>query len=37
MSCLLQVSDPHFGTEQPEVLQALERLAHALAPQAVLL
>jgi 3',5'-cyclic AMP phosphodiesterase CpdA len=37
MSCLLQISDPHFGTEQPEVLQALERLAHALAPGVVVL
>lgn len=37
MSCLLQISDPHFGTEQPEVLQALERLAHALAPELVVL
>ncbi len=37
MSCLLQVSDPHFGTEQPAVVEALERLARALAPDAVLL
>jgi 3',5'-cyclic AMP phosphodiesterase CpdA len=37
MSCLLQISDPHFGTEQPEVMAALERLAHALAPQVVVL
>ena len=37
MSCLLQISDPHFGTEQPEVLQALERFATALAPQVVVL
>jgi len=37
MSCLLQISDPHFGTEQPEVLQALERFAHALSPQLVVL
>ncbi len=37
MSCLLQISDPHFGTEQPAVVDALERLAHALAPDAVLL
>lgn len=37
MSCLLQVSDPHFGTEQPPVVDALERLARVLAPDAVLL
>ncbi len=36
MSCLLQVSDPHFGTEQAPVVAALERLAHALAPDAVI-
>ena len=32
-SCLLQISDTHFGTEQPEVMEALERrgnLAEAL-------
>lgn len=37
MSCLLQISDPHFGTERPEVLAALERFARALAPQVVVL
>jgi predicted MPP superfamily phosphohydrolase len=37
MSCLLQISDPHFGTERPEVLQALERFAEALAPQVVVM
>lgn len=37
MSCLLQISDPHFGTEQPEVLAALERFAHELAPRVVVL
>ena len=36
-SCLLQISDPHFGTEQPEVVEALERLAHSLSPQVVVL
>ncbi|RQO38860.1 DNA repair exonuclease [Variovorax sp. KBW07] len=36
-SCLLQISDPHFGTERPEVLQALERFAHALSPRVVVL
>lgn len=25
---LLQISDPHFGTEQPAVVEALLRLAH---------
>ncbi|MCR6480828.1 metallophosphoesterase [Variovorax sp. ZS18.2.2] len=35
--CLLQISDPHFGTEQPEVLRALERFAEALAPQVVVM
>ena len=33
MSCLLQISDTHFGTEQHDVMDALERLAHALSPQ----
>ncbi|AGU51965.1 putative metallophosphoesterase [Variovorax paradoxus B4] len=37
MSCLLQISDTHFGTEQPEVMAALERLAKALSPQVVVL
>jgi 3',5'-cyclic AMP phosphodiesterase CpdA len=37
MSGLLQISDPHFGTEQPEVLAALERFARELAPQVVVL
>lgn len=37
MSCLLQISDTHFGTEQPDVMAALERLARALAPQVVVL
>lgn len=36
-SCLLQISDPHFGTERPEVLRALERFAEALGPQVVVL
>jgi len=36
-TCLLQISDPHFGTEQPEVLRALERFAEALAPQVVVM
>lgn len=35
MNCLLQISDPHFGTEQPPVVEALLRLAHELAPDVV--
>lgn len=34
---LLQVSDPHFGTERPAVVEALQRLAQALRPQVLLL
>jgi 3',5'-cyclic AMP phosphodiesterase CpdA len=37
MSCLLHVSDPHFGTERPEVVAALRALAAALAPEIVVL
>ena len=37
MSCLLQISDTHFGTERPEVMDALVRLAHALQPRLVVL
>lgn len=37
MSLLLQVSDPHFGTERPPVAQALLRLARAQAPDVLLL
>ncbi|WP_418320254.1 metallophosphoesterase family protein [Piscinibacter sakaiensis] len=32
MSLLLQVSDTHFGTERPEVVSALQRLAGRLQP-----
>jgi 3',5'-cyclic AMP phosphodiesterase CpdA len=32
MSVLLQVSDPHFGTEQAPVVEALVRFTHALSP-----
>ncbi len=32
MSCILQVSDPHFGTEQAPVVRALEHLARAQQP-----
>ncbi len=34
---LLQISDPHFGTEQPDVLRALEALAREQAPAVVVL
>jgi predicted phosphodiesterase len=34
---LLQISDPHFGTEQPQAVQALVRLVHRLQPLCVLL
>ncbi len=37
MTLLLQVSDPHFGTERPAVVDALVRLALALKPQVLLL
>ena len=34
---LLQVSDPHFGTEVPEVVEGLVRLAQALMPDVVVI
>jgi 3',5'-cyclic AMP phosphodiesterase CpdA len=34
---LLQVSDPHFGTEQPPVVEALVRMAHKHRPQVLVL
>ncbi len=37
MTVLLQVSDPHFGTERPAAVAALLRLAAALQPDLVLL
>ena len=37
MTTLLQISDTHFGTEQPAVLQALRALAEAEQVQHVLL
>ena len=37
MSVVLQVSDPHFGTERPEVVAALERLCAHLRPDLLLL
>ena len=35
MTVLLQISDPHFGTEVPAVVQALADLAQEQAPQVV--
>lgn len=37
MTVLLHLSDTHFGTEQPEVVEALVRLAVRLRPQLVVL
>lgn len=37
MSRLLQVSDPHFGTERPAVVEALVRFAARLQPELVVL
>ncbi|MEJ8850999.1 metallophosphoesterase family protein [Variovorax rhizosphaerae] len=37
MTVLLQVSDPHFGTEQAPVVRALEQFAHAQRPDLVVL
>ncbi len=37
MSLLLQMSDPHFGTEQPQVARALIALAHQLRPDLAVL
>ena len=37
MSCLVQISDPHFGTERALVVEALVDLVHQLAPEHVLL
>ncbi|MCG6118308.1 MAG: metallophosphoesterase [Aquimonas sp.] len=37
MSRILHLSDTHFGTEQPAVVEALLALAHALAPDAIVL
>lgn len=36
MTLLLQVSDPHFGTERPVALEALRRLARELRPDLLL-
>ena len=37
MTLLLQVSDPHFGTERPAVVEALVRLAREQRPDVLLL
>ncbi|WP_158940226.1 metallophosphoesterase [Burkholderia sp. S171] len=37
MTLLLQISDPHFGTEQPPVVAALLRLANTLQPDLVVI
>ena len=37
MSSLLQISDPHFGTVQPAVMQALAQLAHEQRPDVLVL
>jgi len=37
MSVLLQISDPHFGTERPPVMRALHELARRLRPELVVL
>ncbi|XVJ71379.1 MAG: metallophosphoesterase [Rhizobacter sp.] len=37
MSVVLHMSDPHFGTEQPRVVQALVALAHQQRPDLVVL
>jgi len=37
MSILLQISDPHFGTEQPPVVAALLELARQLKPEVIAL
>ena len=37
MSLLLHISDTHFGTEEPPVVQALQALAHGLKPDVLVL
>lgn len=37
MSVLLQISDPHFGTEQPPVVEALAALARQQRPDLLVL
>jgi 3',5'-cyclic AMP phosphodiesterase CpdA len=36
MTLLLQISDPHFGTEQPRVVAALSRLIETMPPDLVI-
>jgi 3',5'-cyclic AMP phosphodiesterase CpdA len=37
MTTIIQISDPHFGTERPEVVSALLELVHRLTPDLVVL
>lgn len=37
MTLLVQISDPHFGTESAPVVEALVRLVHAKAPELVVI
>lgn len=37
MSVILQISDPHFGTERPSVVEALTRWCHAQKPDLLIL
>ncbi|UPG95529.1 metallophosphoesterase family protein [Luteibacter aegosomatissinici] len=37
MSLLIQISDPHFGTERPDVVAALNTLITSMAPDLVIL
>lgn len=37
MTSLLQISDPHFGTVQPDVMEALVRMAHEQRPDMLVL
>lgn len=36
MSTIIQISDTHFGTEQPQVVEALVKLVHEQAPELVI-
>jgi len=37
MATLIQISDTHFGTEQPQVVEALIKLVHEQAPELVVI
>ena len=37
MRTVLHISDPHFGTERPQVVQALQRFARAQMPELLIL